>query len=181
MAILDYCHKFGEEAKNLRRNKFRKELSKAQEIKANKSSKELILSLLQSLVNLGSVRLFFIVLEKKKVFSPYLKNNSNKLYNYVAGKLAKSIILEEMDVEIRIDKSKGKQALREDFDRYFLTRLHEKSNVRRVSIHHSYSQSWSGLQFADILAWSCFQKFEHENSEYTDLLTRLHPEVYHVW
>lgn len=75
--------------KNLRRNKFRKELSKAQEIKANKSSKELILSLLQSLVNIGSVRLFFIVLEKKKVFSPYLKNNSNKLYNYVAGKTGK--------------------------------------------------------------------------------------------
>ena len=156
--------------KNTRRNKFKKELKKAQEIKANKSSKELIQHLLLKLNTIENARIFYIVLEKKKIFSGYLKKNSHKLYNYVAGKLAKNVILNELNVEIRIDKSKGKQLLQDDFDQYFLTKLQEKSDVRKVTLHHSYSHFWSGLQFADLLAWSCFQKFEHDNSEYVDLL-----------
>jgi hypothetical protein len=166
--------------KNMRRNKFRKQLKEAHEIKANKSSDEVIRYMLKKINDVKSIKIFYIVLEKKKIFSEYLKNNKNKLYNYVAGKLAKHISLDERDVEIRIDKSKGKQLLREDFDRYFLRNLKENSNVQKITIHHSYSHSWSGLQFADILAWSCFQKFEHNNSEYVDLIN-LEQEVYHVW
>ncbi|MBU4201958.1 MAG: DUF3800 domain-containing protein [Candidatus Altiarchaeota archaeon] len=94
--------------------------------------------------------------------------------------MAKNIILENIDVEIRIDKSKGKQLLREDFNQYFLKNLSEKSDHRKAIIHHSYSHSFSGLQFADVLAWACFQKFEHNNSEYIDLI-ELEQEVYHIW
>jgi len=117
--------------------------------------------------------------EKKKLFSDFLKNDKHKLYNYVAGKLARNIILSNMDVVIKIDKSKGKQMLREDFNDYFIKCLRERSNIK-ASIEHSYSHAWSGLQFADILAWSCFQKFEHDNGEYIDLI-KLEQEVYHVW
>ncbi|MFH1199805.1 MAG: hypothetical protein V1708_01935 [Candidatus Micrarchaeota archaeon] len=35
-------------------------------------------------------------------------------------------------------------------------------------------------QFADMLAWACFQKFEHSDSEYVDLV-KLPQEVSHVW
>lgn len=49
-----------------------------------------------------------------------------------------------------------------------------------MKIHHSYSHSWAGLQFADILAWACYQKFEHDNTRYVDLI-KLEQEVYHVW
>lgn len=166
--------------KNMRRNKYHKELQKAYEIKANKSSKDLIKYMLSKLNEVEKAKVFYIVLEKKKIFSDYLKNNSHKLYNYVGGKLAKNIILDEFDVEIRIDKSKGKQLLREDFNRYFIAKLNERSKIRKITIYHSYSHSWCGLQFADILSWSCFQKFEHNNSEFIDLLT-LEQEVYHVW
>lgn len=166
--------------KNMRRNKYRKELKKAYEIKANKSSKGLIRHMLLKLNELQNTKIIYIVLEKKKIFSAYLKNDSHKLYNYVAGKLAQNIILDELDVEIRIDKSKGKQLLRDDFNQYFLMKLNEKSSIRRITIQHNYSHSWSGLQFADILSWSCFQKFEHNNIEYIDLIT-LEQEVYQVW
>ena len=166
--------------KNMRRNKFKKQLKKAHEIKANKSSDEIIRYMLEKLNGITSAKIFYIVLEKKKIFSEFLKNNKNKLYNYVAGKLAKHIILDDGDVEIRIDKSKGKQLLREDFDRYFSRNLKENLKTGKITIHHSYSHSWSGLQFADMLAWSCFQKFEHNNSEYIDLIN-LEQEVYHVW
>jgi len=166
--------------KNMRRNKFRKQLKKAHEIKANKSSDEIRRYMLDKLNEVKNATIFYIVLEKKKIFSAFLKNNTDKLYNYIAGKLGRYIILENIDVEIRIDKSKGKQLLRDDFDRYFLRNLKENSRCGKITISHSYSHSWSGIQFADILAWACFQKFEHNNSEYIDLIN-LEQEVYHVW
>ena len=166
--------------KNMRRNKFKKELRKAMEIKADKSSGAVRRHMLEKLNDIKGAKIFYIVLEKKKLFSKFLKNDKHKLYNYVAGKLARNITLDEMELHIRIDKSKGKQILREDFNDYFEKRLKEKSSSLRVKIDHSYSHSWSGLQFADILAWSCFQKFEHNNNEYIDLI-KLEQEVYHVW
>lgn len=166
--------------KNMRRNKFRKQLKKANEIKANKSSDKIIRHMLMKLNDVQGARVFYIVLEKKKIYSEFLKNNKDKLYNYVAGKLARNIILNGNNFEIRIDKSKGKHLLRMDFNKYFLQNLNENSNIGKITIHHSYSHAWSGLQFADVLAWACFQKFEHCNSEYIDLIG-LEQEVYHVW
>lgn len=166
--------------KNMRRNKFRKQLKKAHEIKANKSSDEIRRYMLDKLNEVKNATIFYIVLEKKKIFSAFLKNNTDKLYNYVAGKLGRYIILENIDVKIRIDKSKGKQLLRDDFDKYFLRNLKENSRCGKITISHSYSHSWSGIQFADILAWACFQKFENNNSEYIDLIN-LEQQVYHVW
>ena len=166
--------------KNMRRHKFRKQLKKASEIKANKSSSDIRRHMLERLNEVKDAKIFYILLEKKKLYSEYLKNDKNKLYNYVAGKLARHIVLHNIDVEIRIDKSKGKQLLREDFNAYFLKNLNEKSSIRKVTIEHSYSHSWSGLQFADLLAWACFQKFEHTNSFFIDIL-KIEQEVYHVW
>jgi len=99
--------------KKMRRYKFRKELRKAREIKANKSSEAVRKHMLSALNRVPNARVFYIVLEKKKLYSEYLKDNKDKLYNYVAGRLAKNIILEDVELEIRIDKSKGKHLLRE--------------------------------------------------------------------
>jgi hypothetical protein len=163
--------------KNMRRNKFKKELRKAQEIRACKSSKEVIRSMLLKLGEVENVKIMYVVLEKRKVFSEFLRNDKNKLYNYVAGKLARNLPDDEADFEIRIDKSKGKQLLQQDFNNYFKKILSTKS---KIVIEHSYSHCWAGLQFADVLAWACFQKFEHANSDYVDLI-KAEQEVYHVW
>ena len=109
--------------KNMRRNKFRKELHNAQEIKANSSSEHVIKHMLFKLNEDQKAKIFYIVLEKKKIISEYLKNNKNKLYNFVAGKLAKNITLSDQIVEIRIDKSKGKQLLQYDFNNYFISNM----------------------------------------------------------
>jgi len=166
--------------KYMRRYKFKKQLRKAQEIKANKTSDPIRRYMLSKLNEVKSAKVFYIVLEKKKLCSQYLMNHKHRLYNYVAGKLAEHIILHDVDVEVRIDKSKGKQLLREDFNQYFTSQLQKESTIRKVTIYHSYSHSWSGLQFADLLAWACFQRFEHANSEYVTLI-KLEQEVYHVW
>ena len=66
--------------------------------------------------------------------------------------------MDDVDLEIKIDKSKGNILLQKDFDNYFRKRLEEGCKGMKCNIEHSYSHSWSGLQFADLLAWCCFQK-----------------------
>lgn len=166
--------------KNMRRNKFKKELKKAMEISANSSSKDVIKYMLAQLNGIKGTKVFYVVLEKKKIFSDFLKNDKHKLYNFVAGKLASNIALQDLDIEIKIDKSKGKQLLQQDFNAYFTKKLNEKCHAIKCKIEHSYSHSLAGLQFADVLAWACFQKFEHQDSSYIDLI-KIPQEVYHVW
>ncbi len=166
--------------KNARRHTFKKQLRKACEIKANKSSPDVIKHLLTKLNSVPDARIVYVVLEKKKVLSRYLQDNKHKLYNYVAGKLARYLELEDDQVIMRIDKSKGRQMLQEDFNAYFENNLKQNSKVAKIEIYHSYSQNWEGLQFADLLAWACFQKFERGNDEYIDLIT-LESEIFHVW
>lgn len=166
--------------KNMRRYKFKKQLRKANEIKADHSSEEVIGHMLSKLNEVPGAKVFYMVLEKKKTSSEFLKEDKHKLYNYVAGKLARNLPVEKGRVEIRIDKSKGKPLLQEDFNQYFLRNLNHSERQLDVILHHSYSHNFSGLQFADVLAWSCFQKFEHANSQFVDVL-KIEQEVYHVW
>src|SRR3989344_7841283 len=166
--------------KNMRRNKFKKELRVFSELKANKLKDKTTLYALKELNSVKNAQVFHMILEKKKMYSDFLKNDRHKCYNFVAGKLARNIILQGVDVEIRIDKSKGKQMLQEDFNQYFEKCLREKSQIYKVTIQHSYSHSWPGLQFADLLAWAPFQKVEHDNSEFIDML-QIQQEVYNVW
>ena len=166
--------------KNMRRNKFKKELKKASEIKANKSSYAVIMYMLDKLNLVPGVKIYYIVLDKSKLYSNYLKEEKHKLYNFVAGKLAQNIIIDNSDCEIKIDRSKGSLFLQEDFNSYFERKLKEGSKNIKCKIEHSYSHSWSGLQFADILAWSCFQKFEYGNEEYIKEL-KIEQEIYQIW
>ncbi|MCL7410449.1 MAG: DUF3800 domain-containing protein [Methanosarcinaceae archaeon] len=141
--------------KNMRRYKFKKHLRSATEIKANNSSPELVKYALKKLNNLDDAKVFFIILEKEKCYSNFL-SNKHKLYNFVAGKLASNINLDDGDVIVRIDKSKGKQVLRNDFNRYFEQRLKENTPVEKVEIHRSDSNAWTESQFADVLSWPAF-------------------------
>lgn len=136
--------------------------------------------MLKQLNTVPDERVCYIVLKKERCYSSYLLSDKHKLYNFVAGKLAEHTILEEIDLSVRIDKSKGKQILREDFNNYFEKKINEKSTLRKIEICHSYSHAWAGLQFADILAGSKFQKIEHENKEFIDLL-EIEKEVHLVW
>jgi hypothetical protein len=168
--LIDNPKKLNRIIKNMRRNKFKKELSKTNEIKGNKSSIEIKIHLLKELNKLRNCQIFCSILNKSYIHNPTLINDKNKLYNCVAGDLANQIKIKG-NAEIRIDKSKGKQVLRDDFDNYFKMKLTQNSeNIGNINIYHSYSHSWAGIQFADMIAWSYFQKFEHRNDLYTNLI-----------
>ena len=161
--------------KNMRRNKFKKELKKANEIKANSSSEKVRKHMLEQLTKVTNAKVFYIVLKKSMITSTFLKGNKHKLYNYVAGDLAGKILLntynQSIALTIKIDKSKGKQFLIEDFNSYFVNHLKIKeNNIVKIDISHSYSHAWAGLQFADCLSWACFQAYEHNNHDYLDII-----------
>jgi len=166
--------------KNMRRNKFKKELRKMNELKAYKLYKHIKIHMLEKLNSVTGAKIFHVVLEKKKVVSNFLINDKNKLYNFIAGNLAKNIIMNNLDVEIKIDRSKGNVLLQKDFNDYFKILLEDGCDGIKCSIEHSYSHSWSGLQFADLLAWSCFQKFERSDSSYLEKLN-IEQEFYSIW
>ncbi|SCG86914.1 putative protein (plasmid) [Methanobacterium congolense] len=154
--------------KNMRRNKFKKELKGSHEIKANSSSTAVKEYMIKKLNKVPNATIYCIIFNKEH----YLSNSKNymdknELYDCVAGALAREITLRDNTI-IRIDKSKGKQFLRKRFDSYFKKNLN--TNNRKVEIYHSESHAWSGLQFADIIAGSYFQKFEHDDGICVDLL-----------
>ena len=156
--------------KNARRYKFNKELGGAKEIKFNKSSRELIEYLIKKLNETSGCRGIHCILDKGKLYSKYLTWNKHKLYNFVAGSLASEIILESDKVEVRVDESKGKQFLRDDFNHHFEQKLRTGSNIGKISISHNYSENFGGIQFADILSGSVYQKFNNANSHYVDMI-----------
>ena len=156
--------------KNARRYKFSKELKGANEIKFNKSSRELREYLITKLNETIGCQGIHCILEKGKLYSKYLTENKHKLYNFVSGSLASAIILDSDSVEVRVDESKGKQILRDDFNRYFEPKLRMGSNIGKLSISHNYSENFSGIQFADILSGSIYQKYNSGNSHYADMI-----------
>lgn len=156
--------------KNLRRHKHRSDLKGASELKANRSSPALRRSVIEKLNEIEDAQAFHIILVKERLHNHDLKEHKDKLYNYIAGILADGIIINGHDLEVRIDKSKGKQFLRDDFNQYFEKHIRKDSAIGKLSIYHSSSESFSGIQFADFLAWSVFQKYNWYNCEYTNLL-----------
>lgn len=166
--------------KNIRRNKFKKELKNVMELKATKSSENIKFYIFKQVNSLKNAEIFHIILDKYKVKSLFLKNQKHKLYNFVAGKLAQNIIIDNVDFQIIIDKSKD-LFLQKEFNLYFEKLLIDKSkNSKCIKILHAHSHNYSGLQIVDFIAWSCYQLYENKNSTYNDLI-QIKQEVFQVW
>ncbi|MBI2542327.1 DUF3800 domain-containing protein [Candidatus Woesearchaeota archaeon] len=165
--------------KNMRRNKFKKELKNASEIKANDSSAELIMHTLKKFMEIESAHAQSIILEKKKLYSQFLKSDKHKLYNFVCSHLA-NISVDSRRLTMRIDRSKGKQTLIEDFNKYMEMKFKEARWAREIEIYHSWSHAWPGLQIADIVSWAVFHKFEHGNDIYFRVIEKK-VNVAHLW
>ncbi len=126
--------------KNMRRNKFKKELKKSQEIKFQSSSDALKIHMIKKLNEVPNTNNYCVVFKKKDYLYDYryYKKNKHQIYDCIAGNLADQITLKE-DMVIRIDKSKRKQFLREQFDSHFEKKLN--TNNRRIEISHSESNA----------------------------------------
>ena len=166
--------------KNIRRNTPQKEIKKSFEMKGSKLSETTVKRLLIKLNEIQDIKVVHIIAEKKHLQSYLEKNNKNQLYNIVVGEIAKHIPFEKAGLEIRIDKSKNKKELRDEFNTYFIDTLksHSSCHVIENMIHHNDSKMWCGLQFADILAWSEYQKVVFKKDDFSNLIDKTKQEEY---
>jgi hypothetical protein len=140
-----------------------KQLRKIGEIKFTNLSNQTKKNLLKSLNKLD-VQVKVIILNKRN--TKLKLNNQNELYNLVAGYLAEKIKYNE-EIELWIDKTKNKKKLESDFNIYFKKII---SSKYKINITHHSSYDKIGLQFADLVAGSCFQKYERGNDSYVKII-----------
>lgn len=166
--------------KNVRRNTFKKEIKKSSEIKGSKLNETIIKRLLVKLNEIQDIKIIYIIAEKRNLKTEFNGKNKNEYYNLIAGEIAKHIPFEETELEIRIDKSKNKKELRDEFNEYFIEIFDSHSSCRITGnvIHHSDSKIWSGLQFADLLSWSEYQKIVFNKNEFISLIDELKQKEY---
>lgn len=148
------------------RKTFRKQLNKSKEIKANETNKEIKKFILNKVNNPNS-EIYAVVLFKKDIYKFIQNNNKNSLYNNIAKELAKLIPVDD-HLEIRIDYSKNKSE-QDIFNKLFIKHLNNPNNYK-INIYHNYSENYKGLQVADVIAWSIFQKYENNNEEYEKII-----------
>ena len=164
----------------MRRNKFKKKLADVREIKGTASSSKIIKQILRK-INKLVAELYCVIWEKEKTqFSGFeaaktifneekiLIENKNRIYDYIAGLLAKEIEL-KTSLLVRIDKSKVQYKDIENFNRFFQENL-KIDDKFNVEIHHNESHKHESIQVVDVIAWSFFQKFERNRPEYVNLI-----------
>lgn len=168
--------------KNFRRNVFRNELKNSFEIKSNKVSELLIRRLLIKLNEIPDIKITHIILDKKTVQTQALEKNKHQFYDKIVSEIAKHIPFEEVELEIRIDKSKNKKILRDEFNNYFenILKSHSSCRIAGNIIHHSDSKMWSGIQFADVLAWAEYQKIVFGKIDFISLIDKEKQEEYKI-
>jgi hypothetical protein len=148
------------------RKRFSKEIKKSMELKATKSPPDLNKHIITQL-NKTNAEIFSAVLKKESKYKLNFNHDKKKLYDLVASEIAKQIEINN-HLTIIIDISKKKSEIKK-FNEIFKSYLNNKNNFK-ITLHHSHSHNYRGLQIADCLAWSYFQQFENENEEYIELL-----------
>lgn len=158
--------------KNIRRNSFKKGVKNCLEIKGSKLNESLVKRLLIELNEIHDIKIIHIIAEKQSIQKLLFENNKHEFYNTIVGEIAKHIPFEKTELEIRIDKSKNKKDLRDEFNSYFIEifNSHSSCKITESTIHHSDSKLWSGLQFADVLAWSEYQKIAFNKNEFISII-----------
>lgn len=154
--------------KKVRRKVLNKKLKKSSELKGSNSSDRVRKEFLTRVAKTNS-EIFAIVLDKHKVYD-YLKSEKHKLYNYICNIILNECSLDSKKVDLIVDRSKSKRALRDDFDNYIRFKLKSKINECKINILHESSRNDEGLQVVDFISWALFRKYEFRENYFYNLI-----------
>ncbi|MBQ6099845.1 MAG: DUF3800 domain-containing protein [Methanobrevibacter sp.] len=149
------------------RKNYKKQLGNISEIKGYTTDDYILKKILKKLNN-TDCRVVGIILDKKNIYKVRHSYDYNILYDTLASKLAQEISINN-STSIIVDKCKNKKEEINNFNKQFTSNLNNSKN-HSVDIKHANSIHYSGLQMADIMAWSIFQSVERDNSEFIDLI-----------
>ena len=152
--------------KKIRQKILKKKLKNSSEIKWNNSNENIKRKVLEVLSK-KDLEIFSIILDKNKVYD-YLKGKKHKLYNYLCRLILSECSLNDNRAELVVDRSKGKRALRDDFDNY-IRRVILPSECK-LDIVHADSKKKGGLQALDFLSGAIFSKYEYGNKEFYKII-----------
>jgi hypothetical protein len=159
--------------KKARANKFHKLLKNKNEIKSYQLPKNVIEHFLNKLNKLN-IKSYSIALNKNQIPQYKLKNNQkeirldmiSQLINCIPSKDEKIVIIDKFIKKSQINK----------FNKNLISLL--KDNKIR-SINHYSSLKFIPLQFADIIAGTCFKHFEKEESKLLNIISRNHVLIHY--
>ena len=112
-------------------------------------------------------KVFAIVFEKSNIYKLDFQNDINILYDILASKLANLIEINDKTVII-VDKNKNQIQIK-NFNEVFKKNLNNLKN-HPISFIHANSINYKGLQIADLLSWSIYQKYENKNDAFEKLI-----------
>ncbi len=152
------------------RNRYKKYVCKNPEIKGNNTPNFIIKKILGKINNID-YEVFVIFLDKQNLFNIPNCYNNQELYDNLASKLARNILINSPTCII-VDKSKNKQQEIDNFNEKFLSNINNACN-HNVTIRHANSIRYNGLQIVDLVVWSVFQSLEYDNFEFVDLIENI--------
>lgn len=159
--------------KRMRTQTFCNELKGVRELKANRAPFRMKQHMLKEL-DQTNTKIIYAFADKREMTSSFLRRDAHKFYNFISGFLVYSIcnhIGDRQAIKVVIDRSTQSVGLKSQFNHYFRNKVStDKHKNKLVDIHHARSETYSGLQFADLVSWSCFQKHERNDLQYLNLI-----------
>jgi len=181
ITVLRLCSK--EECLKLRnlrtrilKKKFRRELHKHNEIKFRSMSDKFKIVALNNIVKFNA-EFYSIIMDKTHPSNRKLlqETNKNKIYIDMVMELLRQMDL-NFSYVLRMDRFLPRNFI-EEFNKKFFNSKEIFTNG--CAIFHSNSTKYLGIQFADLIAGSCFQSFERNNDSFLNIIQNKHKTFYY--
>jgi hypothetical protein len=143
------------------------------ELHASKEKDVTRYKLLKQVAGTTDIKIMSLILDKKKVYLD-LEHQKHYLYTLTANMLLEKLhtnqIADSTDViNIIIDRKDTKKMLRENFINDLTGNFRKKYDGEfKISLEGSHENK--SLQVADFISWALFQKYEHGNYEFYEII-----------
>ena len=151
----------------------KKKYKKVRELHAYHADSVTKKRVLHFLSDADDLKVFCIVLNKKKVYVD-LRKQKNYLYNYTTNILLdrlhnKKVLKSNSKIEIVIDQRETNKFLKSNFENYLKNNLAKKGNSNfDIKIKPSHAEKC--LQAVDFISWAIFRKYERGDYEYYEII-----------
>lgn len=137
-----------------------------------------IIKLLQSLININSLEINYLVVNKNRITNQSFRNSSYGIgYNYFTGVLLEELVFidNHNDIYLIYDLRNKETHHRKHFKEYLETKILgtalEKNTTVNMKIEGLESEKCYGLLAVDLLSWAIFRRFEHSDERFFKMIS----------
>lgn len=135
------------------------------ELKAKKEKTDLKKKLLGALAE-ADVEVYAVILDRRIIENP--PDDPEDLYRWSLARLVKKIATRNPRIEIILDRRYTKKTLRDRLSTFIFTEINDLK--QQIIIRHEDSVKQKELQAVDFIAWAFFQKYEHNRTDFYELI-----------